>query len=428
MPAKKRDNKKRILKEGESQRPDGRYMYRYKDVTGERRTIYSWRLVETDEHPSGKKKDLSLREKEVQIYKDLTDCININASSMTLNELFERYLRTKKRLKQTTKDNYILMYNKHIKSSYLGNMSIKEICKNDILYIYENISDNQTSDKPLSNGTIQYIQNNIVFPSLQLAVDSDWIRKNPAKGCTKEYPYDALNKRDALSVEQQKKFVEFLKNDKVYGKYLPIVQLILETALRRGEILGLTWEDIDLKNNLIHVDHQLHYQSIKGKYRFTIGEPKTQTGKRTIPINETALSILYDVREKEYFNSIHSNICIDGYSKFVFLNNQKNNVIIPRQFGDSLIAASQKYNKIESALAKKEHRKPVLLPLITPHILRHTGCTRMAESGIDIKVLQAIMGHKTANMTMNIYNHVDLQRITKEFNRVNAVKPAYLLG
>lgn len=167
---------------------------------------------------------------------------------------------------------------------------------------------------------------------------------------------------------------------------------------------------------------------IKGKYRFTIGEPKTGTGKRTIPMSDVAQSILHDLKEKEYFNSVHSNVCIDGYSKFIFMNNHKNNVIIPRQFGDSLIAASVKYNKKETALAEKERRKPELLPIITPHILRHTGCTRMAELGMDAKVLQAIMGHKKVDTTMNVYNHADLYRITKEFEKVNSEKATYLLG
>ncbi len=421
MPAKKRDNRKRILKEGESQRSDGRYMYRYIDAMGERMTIYSWRLVETDEHPAGRKKDLSLREKEAMIQRDLLD--GIHGSEITMNRLFERYLKTKKSVMDATKDNYILMYDKHIKSSYLGNRMLKDICKSDILSIYE-----EMSDKELSNGTIQLVHNNIIFPMLQLAVDSDWIRKNPAKGCAKEYPYDVMNKREALSAEEQKKFLDFLQNDKVYGKYFPIVQFILETTLRRGEALGLTWDEIDLKNGVIHVKHQLQYRSVNGKYRFAIIEPKTETGKRIVPLSNVALNILRELKEKEYFKSIHSGICIDGYSKFVFMNHKGDNVIIPRQFGDSLIAACKKYNKKEEFCASKENRDAELLPMITPHILRHTGCTRMAEKGVDIKVLQAIMGHKKAETTMNIYNHVDLHRITQEFEKVNAEEAAYLLG
>lgn len=423
MSAKKRDNKKRILKEGESQRSDGRYMYRYLDSTGVRRTIYSWRLVETDSHPAGKKKDLSLREKEATIEKDRMDGINTSGAFVVLNELFERYMQSKKRLGDNVRDTYKSLYNKHIKSNYIGNMQIKAITKNDVLNVYEKMADLE-----LSNGTIHNIHNNILFPTLQLAVDNDWLRKNPAKDCLKEYPYDAMNKREALSLKEQRFFVEFLRKDKVYSKYLPIVLLIMETALRRGEVLGLTWNDIDFKNKVIRVNHQLHYYSVKGKYTFKIGSPKTESGNRDIPLSKGALELLQRVKQEEYFNSLNSEIKIDGYTNFVFLNNKKDNVIIPRQFGDALIAASEKYNKKELKLAEKEKRDPELLPMITPHILRHTACTRLAEAGLDIKVLQKIMGHKKADVTMNVYNHADSYRIIHEFEKINSAENAYLLG
>ncbi len=419
---KRKDNKGRILREGETQREDGRYMYRYVDSAGKRKTEYSWRLVETDAHPTGKKKEVSLREKEAQIQKDLMDNINTSGSSITLDELFERYIRTKKRLKQNVKSNYVLLYNKHIKSSYIGNMQVKAINKMDVLNVY-----NAMTELGLSNGTIHIVHNNILFPTLQMAVDNDWLRKNPAKDCLKEYPYDPLNKREALSLKEQKKFVEFLSKDKTYGKYLPIVSLILETALRRGEALGLTWDSIDLKNGTIKIDHQLHYYSVNGKYSFKVGSPKTDVGNRVVPLTKEAQMLLQEIKKKEYFNSIGSGIEIDGYRNFVFLNNQKNNVIIPRQFGDALTSACVKHNKIEIEFAVKEKREPDLLPMITPHILRHTACTRMAEAGVDIKVLQTVMGHKKADVTMNIYNHVDLHRIRKEFEKVDFSEDEYML-
>lgn len=97
-------------------------------------------------------------------------------------------------------------------------------------------------------------------------------------------------------------------------------------------------------------------------------------------------------------------------------------MIIPRQFGDALTAACVKYNKKEEALAQKEGREPDLLPMITPHVLRHTACTRIAELGVDIKVLQTVMGHKKVDMTMNIYNHADLNRMKKEFQKMESLK------
>ena len=74
--------------------------------------------------------------------------------------------------------------------------------------------------------------------------------------------------------------------------------------------------------------------------------------------------------------------------------------------------------------SKKEQREPILLPAITPHILRHTACTRMAEMGMDVKVLQKVMGHKNVSVTMNVYNHVDLHRLTREFERLESMRNA----
>ena len=421
MALKRKDSKGRILRDGETQREDGRYMYRYVDSSGNRKTEYSWRLVETDSHPAGKKRDISLREKEVQIQKDLLDGINTNNSTITLNELFERYIRTKKRLRQNVKENYVLMYGKHIKTGCMGNMQIKSINKIDVLNAYEAME-----ESGLSNGSIHIIHNNILFPTFQLAVDNDWLRKNPAKDCIKEYPYDPMNKRESLSVREQETFIEFISRDKVYAKYLPIVLLTLETALRRGEILGLTWDNVDLNKGILTVDHQLYYHSINGKYQIKVGSPKTDLSNRCIPLSLKAIAVLKSIQEKEYFHSVGSGIEIDGYKNFVFLNSQKNNVIIPRQFGDALTAACVKYNKKEEALAQKEGREPDLLPMITPHILRHTACTRIAESGVDIKVLQTIMGHKKVDMTMNIYNHADLNRIKKEFHKIDSLKAEYM--
>lgn len=91
--SERRDSKNRVLRKGESQRADGRYMYRYIDHNGETQTEYSWRLVEKDPTPKNKKKDLSLREKEEIIKKNLEDFISCSAGKMTLNELFEFYIQ-----------------------------------------------------------------------------------------------------------------------------------------------------------------------------------------------------------------------------------------------------------------------------------------------------------------------------------------------
>ena len=114
---KRTDNKGRILKDGESQRKDGSYRYRYTDADGVRRDVYSKRLVPTDRLPPGCKDDLSLREKERKINRDLEDGIKAAVENKaTLNDLFELYMANKPELKDTTRSNYLYMYNKYVRN------------------------------------------------------------------------------------------------------------------------------------------------------------------------------------------------------------------------------------------------------------------------------------------------------------------------
>ena len=90
-------------------------------------------------------------------------------------------------------------------------------------------------------------------------------------------------------------------------------------------------------------------------------------------------------------------------------------------FNAILYGIVKNYNEEELKNAKKENRPAILLPKISNHILRHTGCTQMAEAGIDPKVLQVIMGHSDPAVTMKVYNHVDRERMKKEIRKIEYV-------
>ena len=129
---KRTDNKGRILKDGESQRKDGSYRYRYTDADGVRRDVYSKRLVPTDRLPPGCKDDLSLREKERKINRDLEDGIKAAVENKaTLNDLFELYMANKPELKDTTRSNYFYMYNKYVRND-IGKKKIASIKYSDV--------------------------------------------------------------------------------------------------------------------------------------------------------------------------------------------------------------------------------------------------------------------------------------------------------
>ena len=99
---KRRDSKGRLLKSGESQRPDGRYAYKYTDTFGEQKFVYSWKLVPTDKIPAGKWADISLREKIKQIQKDLDDGIGTIGKKMTVCQLYAKYIRQRGNVKRGT--------------------------------------------------------------------------------------------------------------------------------------------------------------------------------------------------------------------------------------------------------------------------------------------------------------------------------------
>ncbi len=106
MSEKRRDNRGRVLRFGESQRPDGRYQFKYQDNDGKVKFVYSWRLDKNDRAPAGKKRELSLREKEKQIEHDLFDHIVSNGGNLTVLELVKKYVSLKTGVRHNTEANY----------------------------------------------------------------------------------------------------------------------------------------------------------------------------------------------------------------------------------------------------------------------------------------------------------------------------------
>ena len=160
----RKDNTGRVLKVGESQDKTGRYCYKWTNAAGKRCAVYGVTLKE-------------LREKENQIQKDQQDGIDSSKQGMTLNQLFSIYIDTKTGIRATTRENYLRMWNSNIKDSVIGNMKVSKITQMHIKRLY---ADFVRSGK--SYNTIKLLHN-LLYPSLQMAVDSNIIRKNPAVGC-----------------------------------------------------------------------------------------------------------------------------------------------------------------------------------------------------------------------------------------------------
>ena len=177
----KRDKKGRVLRQGERQRKDGRYEYRYKDAHGETRSIYSWRLVESDSIPKGRKNGKPLRELEKDIIRDLEDSVNsYTAHRTTLNSFYDAYIETKYELKQSTRTNYKYMYGKYVRDE-IGMKNVAEIKYSDIKKFYVHLI-RDIGFKPNSMEIIH----TILHPVFNVAVRDGFIRSNPTDGVMAE--------------------------------------------------------------------------------------------------------------------------------------------------------------------------------------------------------------------------------------------------
>lgn len=409
MSEKRRDSKGRILKDNEYQRKDGKYEYKY-FWGNERKSVYSWALVPTDKTPEGKRKDMCLRDKIKAIERDLQDGIDSSKADMTLNQLFDLYIDSKVNIREHTKSNYMLLWRTAVQDSKLGNMKISQIKQIHVRKFYAD-----QAKKGAATSTIK-TYHNIICPTFEMAVNSDIIRKNPAREAIKGIN-GTQKKKEALTVEEQKRFLNFVKESDVYNIYYPMLSLELLTGLRVGELVGLTWKDIDSINNVIHIQHQLQYLKLDGKFKFYVSPLKTEAGKRDIPITPEIRKCLTDIKNVMMFTGRRSEVKVDGYTGFLFVT-KNGTVYAVSAINFILNNIVEKYNKIEEKKASKEKRSPEYLPHISSHILRHTACTRMAEQGIDVKVLQYIMGHSDIGVTMNVYNHVDKTRVENEMQKI----------
>lgn len=407
MAEKRKDNKGRNLYENEMQRKNGLYTFSYTDIYGNRKQVTSWKLVPTDKLPKGKRSSESLREIEERIIEDKRNSVDSSAKNKyTLNDIFDRYIEGKTELKESTRENYYYMYERYVRNT-IGRRKIADIKYSDIKSFYRGLLEgkgtkNVNGFKPNS----LEIVHTIIHPTFTLAVRDNIIAKNPSDNVMAEIKKSHIwdkSPRHALTEEQQLLFMDFVDNSEIYRHWAPLFTFFLGTGCRVGEGIGLTWDDIDFKNNKISINHNLIYRKKigSGECEMHITTPKTESGKRTIPMMSEVKRALLMVKE-EQIKLGHNDTTIDGYSNFVFLN-RNSYVNNPQTINRAIERIRIACNNEEIIRAQKEKRDPINIPHFSVHNLRHTFCTRFCENESNIKVIQSIMGHSDIATTMNIY-------------------------
>lgn len=396
----RRDSKHRVLRAGESMRADGKYQFKY-HIAGKPHFVYSWKLEPTDKLPAGKKPCLSLRELEKQIGYDLESQLNPMKRNITVNELVERYLSTKTGAKHSTVANYNFVKN-ILKKEEFSETKIVNIKTSDAkLFLIKMQSDGK------GYSTVKLVRG-VLRPAFQMAVDDDILNKNPFEFQLAGVVVNDSHTRTAITREQMRQFLKFVHDDNCYCKYYEVVYILFHTGMRISEFCGLTLKDIDLKNRIVNIDHQLQRTS---DMQYVIESTKTNAGTRKLPITEEVarcFQAIIEDREPQQREKM-----IDGYAGFLFYD-KDNNPLVAMHWEHRFNHMVQRYNDIYR----------IQIPNITPHVCRHTYCSNMAKSGMNPKTLQYLMGHSDIGVTLNTYTHLGLEDAEDELKRMEDLNNA----
>jgi len=377
---KRKDSRGRILKDGESQRKNGTYMYRYADIHKRRKYVYAKTLED-------------LRKQEELVKRDLADGIDYAAGEITVAELVDRDFSLKRGLKQNSLRAYGTAI-KRIHTSTFGTRKVKTIKLSDAKRWFLSLH-----DEGIMQNTIGIVQS-VIRPAFEMAVDDDIIRKNPFKFKLSDVvPKDAYA-RDALTKAQQEQYLQFVQD--CGRNYYDDIVILLGTGLRVSELYGLTRSDIDFDRRCIHVRRQLCRTAEKPYF---ITPPKTKSGIRNIPMTDTVYMALLRVIKARISPKVE--LLVDGHSGFLFLDKSG----MPK-------VAMHLENYMRHVRKKYATQQGTDFPNVTPHVLRHTFCTNAQRAGIDVKSLQYFMGHSNASVTLDVYTHSDYDSAEKAFQKI----------
>ena len=410
---RRKDKKNRVLKEGEYQRSCGTYEFKWRDKSGGRHSISAVTLEE-------------LREKELDVLRDVLDGVKADKNNLTINDLYNSWVQLKRGLKDNTFSNYKYMYTMFVEPDF-GKRKIVDLKRSDIRSFYNYLAD----ERHVQINTIDCIHT-VLHQVLELGVEDDYLRYNPSDNALKELKKARnfeVTKRRALTVPEQELFEAYLSKQGQYHRWYPIFIIMLWTGMRVGEVTGLRWCDIDLEDDTISVNHTLVYYDKRNDERctFAINTPKTAAGERIIPMLPKVKEAF--MMEKQYQEEcgLESRAVVDGYRDFIFINRFGN---VQHQ-GTLNKALSRIVRDCNFEILDKPHKKDtVILPKFSNHSLRHTFTTRMCEAGVNLKVMQEILGHADAETTMDIYAEAtkelkrsELDSFAEFFGRVKELYP-----
>lgn len=367
-----KDLKGKELGVGISQQKDGLYSARFVDKYGKRRQKRFKKLHECRQWIA----DASYIDEHSNI---------AQASDMIVDAWFDYWIEIKRKtVRPNTVRNYTERYNRNIKP-VIGKMLLTDVKPLHCQKIFLDMADEGYRTTTIYQSRIA------LYNMLEFAKENDVIRYNPCKKSVKSDMGKPSDKKEALTISEQKLFLEGATGQSYENQY----RFVLQTGLRTGELVALQWRNVDFKKKTLTIDRSMEYRYTVGEWR--IGEPKSKSGYRTIPLTEEAIRILKDQKEKN-----------------------KKIKVIPMEFAEYIFLCRKgtpiKNSTYDTSLFKICDK--VGMKRFSMHVLRHTFATRCIEAGMKPKTLQMLLGHSNIGITMNLYVHTTEEEKQKEIELV----------
>ena len=391
-----KDLRGREIGRGLSQRKDKKFSARYVSALGKRIEKYFDTLPEARNWLADAK------------YEDAHSTVGIVSTATVDTWFYYWHENIIVDLSPNTRRNYKERYEKNIQP-IIGKMCISDVKPMHCKKVLNKMQDTY------AGSTIKqtYIAMGSMFRS---AVMNDVISKHPMDGVRYTKPVKSASDHRVLTVDEQKKFLEAAKSSHNYYQYA----FILETGLRTGELIGLTWDAIDWDNHTLTVNKTLEFRHKQKFWR--AGPPKTQTSYRTIPLTTRAYNILLELKEKRKTQKLSEEL-----SQVLTFTDRKTGQtaslvmkdLVFINFRTGMPAKNSSYDTHLYKLCEVAE-----IPPFSMHTLRHTYATRAIESGMQPKILQELLGHASITTTMDTYVHVTDDSMTKAIKQFESANSA----
>ena len=367
-----KDLKGKEIGAGIVQQPNGTYFARFVDKFGKRRTKRSKKLQEV--------KQWLADATHIDQHSDLDQ-----ATDMLVDAWFDYWIGIKKQtVRPNTVRNYSERYERNIKG-VIGNKLLTDVKPIHCQKIFSDMADEGYKTTTIYQTRIA------LYNMFEFARENDVLIANPCKKSLKSDMGKPSNKKEALTIDVQKKFLEAVVGYSYENQY----RFVLQTGLRTGELIGLKWSDIDFENRTMKIERTMEYRYKVGEWR--VRPPKSKSGYRTIPLTDEAIRILENQRSKN-----------------------KSLKLVPMEWKDIVFLCRKgtpvKNSTYDTGLFKYCDR--VGIPRFSMHVLRHTFATRCIEGGMKPKTLQKILGHSNIGITMNLYVHITEDEKHREIDLV----------